>query len=410
MKLLLLLSLFFPMVLPFVACGKGGNVTVTEDPDNIPVTTYSLFASRENFPDVALNPSEKYNSFSEDETASKILVIVNADQYSTLSASLSQYSSDLESEGYEVVISTVANNGKPVQLKSFIQSQNATSPLCGVVLVGNLQIPWFETTEIWESVHAEFPCDLYFMDVDGIWDDSDHDGVFDSHSGNNEPDIWVGRISARWLSGDTETGFLNRYFARVHAYRQGDLRLPDRALSIMNKDWSDIFYEDVSIAYDDNTVLNSPISAVTADAYRSLIRSSAGEGYESLFIAAHSNASSHYFFSGIFQSDEIGVINPRASFLNLYACSAGRHVEYDSLSASYLFKSDYVLSVIGSSKTGGMLDDDQFYTRISEGRSMGESFKLWFLFSDKADEYSESWFYGMTFLGDPTLRISRFMP
>jgi hypothetical protein len=71
--------------------------------------------------------------------------------------------------------------------------------------------------------------------------------------------------------------------------------------------------------------------------------------------------------------------------------------------------------VVGSAKTGSMLDFQYFYEPIGNGASFGTALKEWFEYeypySDDPGGYNDiSWFYGMTILGDPTIIIKNRPP
>ena len=83
--------------------------------------------------------------------------------------------------------------------------------------------------------HEEFPIDLYFMDLDGTWGDSDNDGLYDSHGGELLADIYVARLIASNLQyhGGEEVALMTNYFDKNHRYRAGSLRLDDRGLAFI---------------------------------------------------------------------------------------------------------------------------------------------------------------------------------
>jgi hypothetical protein len=58
-----------------------------------------------------------------------------------------------------------------------------------------------------------------------------------------------------------------------------------------------------------------------------------------------------------------------------------------------------------------MLCFDDYYGPLGGGLSFGEAFLFWCQHNMEScyAPYSRAWFYGMTLLGDPTLRLSRFM-
>ncbi|MFQ5907111.1 MAG: FlgD immunoglobulin-like domain containing protein, partial [bacterium] len=61
-----------------------------------------------------------------------------------------------------------------------------------------------------------------------------------------------------------------------------------------------------------------------------------------------------------------------------------------------------------TTKTGSMLNFDEFYRPLGKGATIGEALRDWFITrgSDGYQSWESSWFYGMTLLGDPTLRVS----
>jgi hypothetical protein len=91
----------------------------------------------------------------------KVLVLVNQDLYPSIQPAISQYVADLAYEGYWAEVHTI-NGGTPAELRDFIKSKN---PL-GAVLVGSLPTAWFEMADDFYGP-AEFPCDLYYMDLTG---------------------------------------------------------------------------------------------------------------------------------------------------------------------------------------------------------------------------------------------------
>jgi|GEM_PF-6364839 len=109
-----------------------------------------------------------------------VLVVVADYVAGPLSAELLQFQTDLMSEGWTVTVQTMAG-GTAADLKALLQS---AGDIDGSIFVGFLPCAWFEE-DYWAT--EEFPCELYFMDLDGVWSDSDSDGLFDSHSGNVLP-------------------------------------------------------------------------------------------------------------------------------------------------------------------------------------------------------------------------------
>jgi hypothetical protein len=353
-----------------------------------------------------------------------ICIVINANLEPQIQTQFSVYLADLQAEGYNPNIYTAYNDGDVAALKNLLISEWNSRQIAGAILIGDLAVPWYEMNEpsSWGGSHVEFPIDLYFMDLDGLWGDADSDGLFDSHQdgiGNMQADIWVGRLMAMNLTyyGATESGLLNNYFNKNHRYRKGYLRLQDKALAYIDNDWCIYGWEnEVAMAYPHTDPVTDPYQTNRED-YIQRVRQSTDNQYENLLICSHSSPWAHYLVSGdgnyqLFYNYEIEDIDVQVLFYNLFACSNCRYVEQDDMGDWYLFQSTYGLISLGSTKTGSMLCFYDYYTPLGNGANFGNAFLSWCdndIESCAGDE-SRAWFYGMTLLGDPTLKLSRFLP
>jgi hypothetical protein len=250
------------------------------------------------------------------------------------------------------------------------------------------------------------------MDLDGTFLDNDVDGLYEIHYGDVEPEIWLGRLTASPLimDGADEVSLLQNYFYKNHLYRIGQLGVNPRALSYIDDDWSSsaaIWTDNLGMAYPDRTMVSN--GAVTIDSdYEARLPT----GYQFIQLCAHSSPYQHHFkigeewTGGYTTNAEIKTIDPLALFYNLFACSNARFISYDYMAGWYVFCQDYGLAAVGSTKTGSMLYFNHFYGPFGSGSTIGEALRDWFVavatsgFSD----YETCWHYGMSLIGDPTLR------
>ncbi len=350
---------------------------------------------------------------------SNMCIVVNADLYPQISDSLNMLLFDLESEGYNVNLYTAYNDGDEVALRNLLISEWNTRSIEGAIFIGDLALAWYEMTEPvdWGGAHVEFPIDLYYMDLDGNWIDSDSDGKYDDHTDSLHADIWVGRLLAHTLTywGADEVSLLNNYFGKNHCYRKGSLRLEDKALAYLDDDWHTAGWEcDVQLAYPATDAVTD-IYTTTSDDYTDRLRESSNNRYENLLVTVHSSPYDHYFYDGyggyvLFHNYWIDQIGMQANFYNLFACSNCRHTASDCMGCWYIFQTDYGILAMGTTKTGSMLQFDDYYGPLGGGSSFGEAFKSWAIqnMETGAGEDSRAWFYGNLILGDPTLKISRY--
>ncbi len=321
-------------------------------------------------------------------------LIVEASLYPHIQAPLDQYGTDLTLQGYTVVLDTM-RGGTASQLRNYLQSR--LPGIVGAVLIGDLPVAWFE---MWGE---EFPVDYYFMDLDGTWTDSNGDGLFDSHSGATAPEIWTGRLITSRLTWGDKVGLLRNYFEKNHAYRQGLLTVPQRALAFDDDDWWYAGSAGLELAYSDVTVVTD-MYETSAVNYKNRL----GEGYEFVHIMSHSCPWAHTFYpenhGGTVYNYEINLLDPHAFFYNLFACSNARFVETNNVGCWYIFVDTYGLWAVGSTKTGAMhfMTFEDFYGPVGSDSCFGDAFRSWYTLWAEVEPY---WHYGMTMLGDPTLHI-----
>ncbi len=341
----------------------------------------------------------------------KFCVIVNSTLYDDIQSSVDQYVMDLTKEGYDVEVYTTSG-GTPEDLRAFLQGRYSLG-LVGCIFIGDLPVAWYET-ECWDPPeHEEFPIDLYYMDLDGTFGDSDLDGIYDSHTGDISPEIWIGRLTASTLTlgGANEVSLVQNYFYKNHLYRSGLLSLNNRALVYIDDDWvywADEWDTDVGEAYSERTLIKDELTTIHTD-YESRLP----QNYEFIQICAHSSPFEHWFkippdeWDGYTSNSEVKAIDPLAFFYNLFACSNARYVEANYMGGWYIFCQTYGLGALGSAKTGSMLNFGNFYQPFGEGKTIGEAFCDWFssIASGGFEEWEVCWFYGMTLLGDPTLTL-----
>ncbi len=348
-------------------------------------------------------------------------IIVNEDLYPLIETSLDTFFYDLQLDGYALNIYTAAETFSPISLRELLYTDWSQQMIEGVIFIGDLAVPWYEMyePEDWGGAYVSFPCDLYFMDLNGNWGDSNTNGMFDSHSGALEADIWCGRLMASTLTyhDSDEIGRMQNYFRKNHDYRKGDLRLTDHALAFIDNDWHTYGWGfDVANSYP-STDSVVDIYETNRDNYRDMLRQSSDSLYEHVLICSHSSPSAHYIYYDInnyqlFYDSDIETYMMQSLTWNLFACSNARYIESNNMGAWYIFEQDYGLLSIGSSKTGSMLCFDEFYRPLGNGITYGEAFLIWAQndMENCAGDASRAWFYGMCIQGDPTLRLSRFQP
>jgi len=370
---------------------NGIPVPIWSDPNSVPMPFSDV--------DVLSGPTSFSIEYRSDSPYSEMVyVLVESGLYPWVVQSMDLYVEDLESIGYQV---TLFNGSWTTADDVRTLFQNGLGEgLCGAVLIGDIVSPWYEMDDEWG--HEEFPIDLYYMDLDGTWTDMDFDGMFDVRSGELTPEIWVGRLMPSGLG--SEVTLLENYMRKNHDYRVGDLSLPESALVYIDDDWAPwatSWSSSVGLVYENRTTVSDGATTIDTDYENRLTQE-----YEWVELAAHSWASGHSFkigtewTGGSTSTAEIESIDPKALFYNLFCCSGTRYVETNNIGSQYIFTDTHGICAVGSTKTGSMLNFDEFYRPLGQDKSIGEAFKEWFTMWGESDP---KWFYGMVILGDPTL-------
>lgn len=336
----------------------------------------------------------------------RVDVLVNSSIWTIVQTSVIRYATDL-SATYSVYVYSVTY-GTPEQVRTFLQG-HLTLGLKGCLLVGDIPyatyyIPAHDTFEHWDA--DTFPCDLFYMDLNGVWTDTNGDGAYESHTGDTAPEIWVGRVKPTGM-GDQAT-LINNYFDKNHAFRTGTLSVPKRGLVYVDDEWAsgadsvNLYMRKIYA----NTTEVKDNATTTASDYKSRL----GLGYEWVHLRCHGSPQGHQFKipSGwenwVYVSDYV-TINPRTLFYMFRVCRGARFNVDNYLAGVSVFKTSYGLLAIGSTKVGGMDYFEDFYTQVATSKDIGTAFRSWFISYGKwqtrwpAVDYS----YGMTVIGDPTL-------
>ncbi|MFA6870571.1 MAG: hypothetical protein WCQ63_06300 [Methanomethylophilus sp.] len=331
----------------------------------------------------------------------------------------------------------------------------------GAILMGNLpfaEMEYFSRKDGYPTFpegepvtrYQRWVVDMYYMDLDGIWKDelagigctnegsctkiqSGSNGILDTHYkkdgslGTDEFDIWVSRVNPYgeaiksngngWdfvKAKDFTVSWL--YKAIDQQNKQSDY-LSQNALFYFseplklyeNEEKSVTFIKPLSELYPnlESTLIN------TSDSYINSI----GKDYDWITYSGHSNETSINNQTNIYHFNT--PITVKARGFHLSSCSALRNVTSDgikyqrTIGYAHLFRTlNGGVTVIGATKTsGGSQDNDNFYNNLKND-IVGKAFLKWTnhrtLVYDKSVYKQEvyDWFYPMTLIGDPFLKIN----
>ncbi len=397
-----------------------------------------------------------------------IIVVIESRLASHLKKSVDQYKMDLEKEGYDVKLEKDITAGtNPSVVRELLQKEyDEGKNLAAAVLIGNIAAPLYNKKKSQGDPYShDYLTDFYYMDLDGIWEDTDKNGVLDSHTDTNigfinwlmkkfnlssylAPEIWVSRIRADKLSslGD-EITLLKTYFEKNHSYRVGTLNLPPKkafvvaaGLDVLKSGWGaspQKIYRDMDVVQ---------LQKHCSDSLRKFLSSE--EGYEWGIVNVFSGPRIHhfdYFEKGEFDSlwwntkeggklivkysDEIHKpydlnwldiksISPKVLFYHLLTSEVGRHDYPDYLAGTYIF-TGLGLTAIAGTQHSGAVGVPVLYESLKAGKTIGEAWKdaLIWEFDHSGEKMDIYWYsgkltwtrgeslYKAVLIGDGTLKL-----
>lgn len=347
----------------------------------------------------------------------RVLVLVESGLLGPLDSALDTFLDDLTLEGHPVLLES-AEDGSGDDLKAHLQELYAEDAgLEGAILVGELPLLRYEfVNDYGHYGYAVFPCELALADLDGTWTDSNDNGIYDGHGrADAAPEIWVGRMIARDFLGE-RVGLLTDYFDRDHAFRRGEIEPVGSSLVYVDDDWAHWaaeYQREIEGGFPEVTRVSDADVTRKADYVPRLT-----QDYDNIAVFVHSSPMEHYFvYRGSYDEmywEEVPD-DATALFYDLFACSNSDFDQDSTLGTGspvfmggvYTFGTEFGLLSLGSTKTGSMLERPYYYDRLGEHESFGAALQGWWEDVQPYEEnLRENWYYGMTQIGDPSLRIA----
>jgi hypothetical protein len=361
----------------------------------------------------------------------RLCLVVHASIYDALSSDITQWTRDLARTGYSTTVFRY-ENGSAASVRDYLHVlYSEPTSLEGAVLVGDVPYVVYEIMQDWDedgprsAEYEDFPTDLFYMDLDGIWEDTSDDmslksgnGKYDTRTGDLDLEIWVSRLLAHNLPGlGSEIELLQAYFEKNHLFRSGLLNTEQKALLYNDDDWSDLITVDkhqISPLYRESDIETyADPEVTTAEHYK---QTALAHNVEFIQVRAHGNYWGHSFFRDNGRRvDNVNALdylqtNPPALFYSFFVCSASDFSVNNFLTGAVtLNPSQSGLLSWGSTKMGGMWHTDEFYRSLTNDTSVGEAFLSWFnSVQRRFPALAPKWWYGMVLIGDGSLTLDPY--
>lgn len=360
----------------------------------------------------------------------KIGVIVNKDIAADINPKIQQYIADLAAiEGVSVWLNKPDFNAMSSAsvLRDSLLHHYLHGNLTGAVFIGDLPITYYEIKEDLGGYYNSFPCDIYFMDLNGTWLDTATTwgvtGYFDNHVGDRKAEIWISRIigSNTPELGD-ELTVLNNYFDRLHLRMTGQDNLPKK-MCLFGSDVEfptmDSWIGDTLLGYVPNEIVVYKRSSSTMNDSPQNWTSVLQQGVEYSIMFEHSYEYGHSM-SSFFSNQDYLTMSPESNSRFYYlvaACKVARYTTPNSMGLIYAMGHKGLL-VIGSTKESGIGGGREvFHGLLGQNHSFGASHKEWLntiVFDTTVivpiHEYLLKACYGFVIIGAGNLKLQKYNP
>lgn len=329
-----------------------------------------------------------------------VAVLVEAKLKPAIQPALDQYQKDLEKEGYTVRQLAVTADDDPPKVRAALQGLRPAG-LQGAVLVGDIPAIKFNTkTQEGKPYWHDHSCDPYYADLDGEWNDSNHNGTYDEHKGELRAEIWVSRLTPNNPGlGRPAAELLRDYFARNHAFRTGSMEHPPRRAFVL---WftmdilrSTHFAARPSLLYGDQVETFGGCNIPgAADKLRSFLADP--RGYELGIINCATFAPIHHFEPDEKKGRETAALRdvwgytdhgtndiswawvaktkPKTLFYHMLTSEPGRFDYTNYLCGVYLFGAN-ALTIIAGAQHSGAVGTPNVYPDLTAGKTFGETWR-----------------------------------
>ncbi len=377
---------------------------------NHPVTPFIRHKNYTAFKDSGTNASSR--------DITRVLILVNETLYSNQEAKgkIDRYCMDIGNAFNCTVEVEVTEGGEPSDIRSLIKEYYDNGGLDGVTIIGDQPVQWYDIKDP-RFDPGSFACDLYYMDLDGSWEDINSQDEYTWHvdgNGDVEPEIFCARIHLSSMSDfGNEVELLSTYLDKDHEYWIGNMELPQKGAAFVQETWAGMTNTVHYLYGDNNSDLFESQSNANSTAY---INNGLEEDYSFIQLWCHSSIHGHSFdWGGSINDQQLYDIESNPIGYGIDACHIGAWPEGNGsyISGSYVFgKSKRALTILSGTRSGQSIgwEGKIFFEELGENICFGKAFIDWlgdyFIKAKGSNDYvddreTKAWHYGYVIIGDP---------
>jgi hypothetical protein len=356
-----------------------------------------------------------------------VAVFVDSTTRQYLSTEIDRYVEDIQRELGLKVRLFPQDYHSPEQVREELICLDQTDILKGVILIGEVPIPWIEITIPNLMNVQEFPSDMFYMDLEeGSWTDTDSNRKYEWENlryRESPPKklIWSGRIKG--YNGDLE--LLKAYFDRNHLYRTVQISLP-RSLFVYSpgqhwgpsSDKLENYINNLKDCFtrDHHLYAKSQIS-ILVDAQKRNFLSELEKVYETVTVHCHGWHTSQSLDpegidpERIVYSSDIKEVRPQGYFYHLICCGNGDFSRNEYIAGHYLLDGNGLLCVAYSTTAimKSFNNSYELFPLLERGLRYGEALveflRIPLVTNDTNETSYPNWDFCTHLIGDPTLKF-----
>jgi hypothetical protein len=334
------------------------------------------------------------------ENRGKVILIVDNTYSTSLSTELNTLNDDLIGDGWTVLRHDVSRSDTIQSIKSIIQADYNSDPtnVKSVFLLGH--VPICKSGYFGPDGHGSraWAADSYYGDMDGLWTDSNSDGVMDQSYIPSNVELQVGRVDMLNLTAfapRTDTDLIRDYLNKEHNYRTAQKKVAVRSFVF------DAFLELSGEAPSQNGLRTLPLTGSV----------SSGDWHYELrlndYIWVNANGGGSYTTLNDTSVTTNNLVNYvyKAQFAQMFGSYFGEWDHSDDLMRAFLAMKEYGLSCVWAGRP------NWFFHHMGIGETLGYSTKLTMnntgLYMPKN---SSPGMVHIGLMGDPTLRMYPVTP
>ncbi len=350
----------------------------------------------------------------------RMLILANATLYSdkTAQEKIDRYCTDIGSANNCDVDVEVTEGGTPSDIREIIKQYHDDGGLDGVVIIGDQPVQWYYIKDPRFDPYS-FACDLYYMDLDGSWEELNSKDEYTWHvdgDGDVEPEVFCSRIHPSSMSSlGSEVELLSTYLDKDHEYWIGNMELPQNGVAFVQETWAGYNNTVKNLYGDENTDLYESRDNANSTEY---INTGLKGDYSFIQLWCHSSVHGHSFdWGGSISDGELFEIESNPIGYGIDACHIGAWPEGNGkyISGSYVFgKSKRALTILSGTRSGQSIgwEGDKFFEELGENICFGKAFIDWlgdyFVDAKGSKDYvddreTKAWHYGYVIIGDPLI-------